>query len=176
MNWLRRLFGDHDVEYGEYRGSDFSVRIKPGSRELVTVIHTREGTVLSLGGERIGKKWQGISVHIPQEVEAARASQIGRDLETAFRALRYGYEIAYLKRVETVPETEREAAIAELRAMGYQIEVSADRRKLSLKKLPDAMHINIEIARKQAPRMKSLLESVHGTRPQFEILAKSEEF
>jgi hypothetical protein len=172
MNWLLKVLGCHGREY---RGDNFHVRIEPGFREVVSVFYTRDGTTLKLGGERIGKKWEGISVHIPQEVEAIRASQIARDLETAFQSMKYGYVIAHLLGVDDVPEVERQAAIAELRQMGYDIEVSADRKQIRQKRLPDAPCINIEIARKQAPRMMMLLQSVHGTRPRFEILAKSKE-
>jgi hypothetical protein len=173
MNWLRKLLGLRGDEYCE---SDFCVRIKRVFREVVSVMHTRDGTTLSLSGERIGRRWEGIEIHIPQEVEAARASQIARDLETAFQAMQYGYVIARKLGVDAVPETERQAAIAELREMGYEIEVSADRRQIRQKRLPDAPRVNIEIARKQAPRMMQLLQAVHGTRPRFEILAKSKEF
>jgi len=65
----------------------FSVRIKPTVREGVSVIYTRGEAGLNLSGERIGRKWEGIEVHIPSEVEAAQATQIVRDLETAFSFL-----------------------------------------------------------------------------------------
>ena len=81
MNWLPKLLGHRDREY---RGDDFSVRIQPGFRELVSVIHTRSGTTLTLDGERIGRKWEGIDVRIPEDVESERARQIGRDLETGW--------------------------------------------------------------------------------------------
>jgi hypothetical protein len=172
MNWLRKLLGYHG---NEYYGSDFSVRIEQGFREVVSIFYTRGGTAHKLGGERIGKKWEGISIHIPHAVEAAWASQIARDLEIAFRAMRYGYEIVRVAAVDSVPETERQAALAELREMGYEIEVSADRSQIREARLPGAPHLNIEAARKQAPRMMQLLQAVHGTRPRFEILAKSNE-
>lgn len=125
MNWLLKKLGHRDREY---RGSDFRVRVEPIMREAVSVIYTRQGTTLHLSGERIGRRWEGIEVHIPHEVAVEQASQIARDLETAFQALGDGYIIARLGEVEIVPETERQAAIAELQEMGYEIEVSADRQ------------------------------------------------
>jgi hypothetical protein len=173
MNWLSKLLGYHDREY---HGRDFSVRIEPIRREVVAVFHTHYGTKLRLGGERIGKRWEGIQVGIPGELEAAQVSQIVSDLELAFRAMDYGYVIVRRKGVDEVPETEREAAIAELGEMGYDIEVSADRRRITQKRKEGAPRDDIETIRKQSPRMVYLLQSVHGTRRPFEILAKSKEF
>lgn len=87
MNWLFKFLGYRE---SEYRGDDFSVRVEPILREAVSLIHTRHGASLNLSGERIGKKWQGIEVHLPAHVEPAQVPPIVRDLETAFGALRYG--------------------------------------------------------------------------------------
>ncbi len=78
--------------------------------------------------------------------------------------------------VETVPESERHAAIAELREMGYEIEVSDDRKQIRQKWRAGAPRHDTETLRRTTPRMMSLLQSVHGTRQTFEILAKSKEF
>ena len=145
-------------------------------REVVYVIHTRQGTSLNLDGQRIGRKWEGIEVFIPHEVEAARAPQIVRDLEAAFQAMDYGYVITRLGEVETVPETERQAAIAELRQMGYELEVSADRKQIRQKWILGTPKLGLEALRKTTPRYMSLLQAVHGTRRRFEILARSKEF
>jgi hypothetical protein len=130
MNWLLERLGYREREY---RGDDFSVRIEPIVREGVSVIHTRHGASLNLRGERIGRKRDAIEVHIPPDVEAAQLPQIVRDLETAFGALRYGYVIARKTVVEIVPESERQDAIAKLREMGYEIEVSADGKQIRQK-------------------------------------------
>ena len=90
--------------------------------------------------------------------------------------MQYDYVIARPLGVDVVPESERQAAIAELRDMGYEIEVSEDQKQIRQKKLPGAPPVDRETARKQIPRMVSLLQSVHGKRPRFETLAKSKEF
>jgi hypothetical protein len=164
MNWLLELLGYREREY---RGDDFSVRIESIMREGVSVVHSRHGVRLNLSGERIGGKWEGIEVHIPQEVEAAQVPSIADDLEVAFRAMGYGYVITRLAGVDVVPETERQAAIAELREMGYEIEVSTDGREIRQRRIAGAPRLDVETARKQAPRMMSLLQSVHGTRHRF---------
>lgn len=172
MNWLLKVLGYRDREY---RGDDFSVRIEPIFREVVTVIHNRQGKSLNLSGERIGKKWEGIEVHMPPDVDAAQIPQVVCDLEIAFQAMQYGYVIARKTATDTVPEEERQAAMAELNEMGYDIEISPDRRiRQTLR--AGAPRRDKETLRKQVPRMMSLIQSLHGTRPRFEILAKSKEF
>jgi len=151
-------------------------RIERIFRELVWVIHTRSGTTLTLNGERIGRKCEGIDVRIPEDVESERARQIGRDLETAFRAMEYSYVIAHLLGFDIVPENEQQAASAEFRGMGYEIEVSPDRRTIRQTRIAGTPLPGIETARTHSLRMASLLPSIRGRRPRFEILAISEGF
>jgi hypothetical protein len=169
VNWLLKLLAYRDRNY---RGDDFSVRIESIHREAVSVVHTRHRTSLNLSGERIGRKWEGIEVHIPPEVDAAQVSQIVRDLETALGAMRYGSVIA---RKAGVPEAEREAAIAELREMGFEIELLPD-RTIRQTRLEGGPRHDRETLRRTAPRIVSLMQSLRGTRQRFEILAKSKEF
>ncbi len=172
MNWLRKIFGYRDSEFD---GDDFSVRIKPIMREAVSVVYTRHPASFNLSGERIGRKWEGVQVWIPQEVEAARVPQIVRDLEIAFAMMRYGYVIVRRAGADIVPETERQAAIAELNEMGYDIEILPD-RSIRHTRRAGVPRPDFEAAQKQASRIMALLQSVHGTRQHFEILAKSKEF
>ena len=130
MNWLLKKLGYRDRKY---RARDVSVTVQPGFREIVSVIHERGGIRLHLDGERIGKKWEGISVHIPEELDPARVTQVARDLETAFQAMSYGYIIARVAGVEIVSETEQQAAMAELNSMGFDVEVSPDRKQIRQK-------------------------------------------
>jgi hypothetical protein len=173
MSWLGKLLG---YRGREYRGDKFHLRIKSGFREVVSLVYTRGDSTLTLSGELIGRKWEGIEIHIPPEIDAARASLISGDLETALRSMRYGYIITRLIGEDVVPEEERKAAIAELGEMGYDIEVSADHKQIRQKKKPGAPPIDIETLRKRTPRMMALMQTVHGTRRRFEILAKSGEF
>ena len=172
MNWLLELLG---YRGREYREDDFSVRIEPIFREVVSVIYTRQGKGLQLGGERIGKKWEGIEVQLPPTLEGAQVAQVVRDLETAFVRLRYGYVIARKTGVDTVPEPERQGALAELREMGYEIEILQD-GKIRQTKRAGAPRQDVETLRKQAPRINSLIQSLRGTRQRLETLAKSKEF
>ena len=172
MNWLRQLLG---LGGKQHRETDFSVHLKPLFRENVSVIYTRGGTSLAFAGQRIGRKWKGIEVHIPAQFESERVPQIVADLETAFRALGEGYVIARGSQSEIVPEAERQAAIAELSEMGYEVEVLTD-GKIRQTRRANAPRHDIETLRRTTPRMMSLLQAVHGTRSRLEILAESKEF
>ena len=159
----------------EYRGDNFSVQIEPNFREAIFVIYMRHGKSLRLDGEMIGRKWEAIDVRLPDTVEDAQVAQIVCDLEAALAALRIGYVIARKVGVDTVPEPEREAALAELREMGYDIEILPN-GAIRQTKRPDAPRHDIETLRMQVPRMMSLIQSVHGRRQRVETLAKSKEF
>jgi hypothetical protein len=172
MNWLLKLLGYRDRDY---RGDDFSLHIEPIMREGISVVYTRHGANFKLSGERIGGKWEGIEVLIPEEVESAQVPQIVRDLETAFEAIGYGYVIARKAGTDIVTETERKAAIAELNEMGYDIEILPNRQIRQTRKAGAPRH-DIETLGKKTPRMMSLIQSLHGTRQRFEILARSKQF
>ena len=96
-------------------------------------------------------------------------------LETAFVELGFGYVIDRRVGVDTIPDSERQAALAELREMGCEIEVLPDGRiRENLK--TGALRQDIETIRQQMPRRFSLIKSLSGTRDRIEILAKSKEF
>ena len=160
----------------EYRGDGFSVRIDQGFRELVTVVHTRDGTALKLGGERIGKKWQGIGIHLASGLDAAQVPQIVHDLAIAFEALRYGYIISRTARVDAVPESERQAALAEINELGFEIQVSADRKQVTQSRRPGVPPPDRKTSERIATRMMNLLQTVRGIRPIVEVLAISKDF
>lgn len=178
MNWLLKKLGFRGRAHRgrEYRGADFFVRIKPIFGELVSIAYKRQGDTLSLDAERIGKRWEGVSVKIPERVDAARVPQLVADLGTAFRALGDDYLIYRSLGTDTVPETERQAALTELRDMGFEIEVSPDGSQIRQKRREGAPRADAETMRKLAPRIMSLLQAARGKRERFEILARSKEF
>jgi hypothetical protein len=160
----------------EYNGNDFSVRVRPRFRENVSVIYTHHGTELSLDGERIGGRWEGVQVLIPSDLEAEKVTTLVSHLEAAFQALGLGYVIVRLAEVEHISDADRQAAMAELREMGYEMELSADRKRAQVKAIPGIPPRNRETLRIQAPRMMSLIQDVRGTRQRYQTLAKSKEF
>jgi hypothetical protein len=171
MNWLLKRLGYRDRDY---RGDGFHVRIKPGVRECICVNYTRDKTKLNLDGELIGPKWEGISVHIPPEVDAALLPQIVHDLQAAFEKMGYGYVIARKFGAEIVDERERQQAAAELWNMGYEVEILAE-GKIRLRRREGAPRQDRESLQEMTPQMISLIHAVHGKRTRHEILAKSEE-
>jgi hypothetical protein len=158
----------------EYCGDGFSVRIEPNLRELVFVIYTRAGEALKLSGERIGEKWEAISVLIPENVADIQVAEIVHDLRSAFVALHTGFVIRRKVGVDTVPEPERQAALTELRTMGFDAVIQPN-GAIRLTKRPGETLSGIEPARAQAPRIMSLIQSVHGMRARIETLAKSKD-
>ena len=168
-NLLKKLFRRDRA----YRGDGFTVQIVPGQREIVSIIHERAGVELKLGGERIGEKWDAIDVRIPEEVEATRALQVARDLEAAFQARGLGYVISRALGTEVVPETEREAAMTELREMGFKAQMSTDGKAVNTTKIPGAPQRSIEQWRSLGPRVMTLVSAIRGKHPRFEILAQS---
>ena len=167
MNSLLKLLGYRD---SKYRGSDFSVCITPRGREGVSVVYTRQGGSLNLVGERIGGKWERIELRIPTKLEATQVSQIVRDLEVAFEAMRYRYVISRNAGIEVVHEKERQAAIAQLNEMGYDVEFLPDGKIRQTPRVGAPRDLP-----KISPRMISLIQDLHGTRQRFEILARSKE-
>jgi hypothetical protein len=173
MSWLSKLLGHDDPEY---HGDDFSVKVEQGFREVVTVVHTRQGTTRRLEGERIGKRWQGIGVHLPQEMDPADVPQLVRDLEAAFRPLRYGYVISRTVQVDPVSDAEQEGAVAELNEMGFEVERSTERRGVALIPRPGVPRPDTKTAKRTAARVMSLVQALSGERPRVEILAQSKDF
>jgi hypothetical protein len=169
MNRLLKLLGYRDRDY---YGGDFFVRIKRVGREGMEISHTRNGKRLDLKANYIEDK---IDVRVPHDLEKGQVSQLVIDLATAFRAMGYGYAISRLVGVEGVPEAERQAAVAELREMGYEIKVSEDRKQIRQKRIEGSTLPDRATALKQASRMIALMQSVHGTRYRTEVLARSED-
>ena len=151
------------------------MRIESIFRELVWVIYKRQGTTHNLSGERIGRKGRGIQVFILSELDAAQISQIALDLKTAFEAMEYGYMIVRKTTVEIVPEPERQAAIAELREVGWEIKILPD-GKIRQTTRPGAPRLDIAEHRTRTPHIVTLVQTAHGRRQLVEILAKSAEF
>ena len=172
MNWLLKRLG---YDERRHRGDGFSIRIEPVFREVISIVYMRGGTTLNLSAERIGRKWKSIAVDISNEVREDQIQQVVRDLESAFGAMGYGYVISRKIGIDVVPETERQAAIAELNEMGYEIEILPN-QQIRQTRRAGAPYQDRESIRKTTPRMMSLIQSLHGRRQRFQILAKSKEF
>jgi hypothetical protein len=160
----------------EYRGIDFIIRIRPASREALSIEYIRDGSQFILDGERIGSHWEGVKAVVPRDLEDEKAAVLVTHLEAAFRALRVEFMIIRMVDAEPVNGVDRKAAISELQDMGLGIEVSSDGKQANLKKIPGASRLDPDTSRAQAVRLMSLVHNVRGTRPRFEVLAQSKEF
>jgi hypothetical protein len=164
----------------DYVANDFSVAIEQGFRELIRVVYQRAGSTLRLDGEHMsrlvpGQPTEGLYVQIPPSVAVEHLPQMIKDLEEALSALGYGYVIKRDTGIETVSETDRHRAIAELHEMGYQVEIMPD-HSIQQTRLPGASMPDAEAIRKQLPRMMALIQTVHASLHRFEVLAKTEGF
>lgn len=171
MNRFLKLLGYRDRNY---HGEGFSVHIVRTIREGVDLLYKRQSVSLTLLGERYGRGWHGIDIVIPQGVEPERLPQIVNDLETAFRAMGYDYVISCKGQGEPIPEQERQAAVAELREMGYEIEFLPDGRIHQMRRA-EGLPQDRATLRKTTARMMTLIQSLPPTRHRIEILGKSKE-
>lgn len=172
MNRLLRLLGYRDRRY---QCSEFQVSIEPVFREAASVLYTRGESKTQLNAEYIGKKSWTIGVSIPAETNEADARRIAADLAIAFNAMGYAYVIVRKVGVEVVPEEDRNAALAELKKMGYEIELLPD-GKIRQSGKRGSPPKPIDFIRKETPRMMQLMKAVHGRREKLETLAQSKDF
>jgi hypothetical protein len=91
LNLFLKLLGYRPRKYS---GDGLSVEIKSLVREGILVIYKRSGMSLNLIGERTGRKWETLQVEVPRKDDVAQVSQIAADLERAFRAMDYEYDIS----------------------------------------------------------------------------------
>lgn len=91
MSSLLKLLGYRPRKYS---GDGFSVEIQSLVREGVLVIYRRPNMSLDLVGERTGRKWGRIQIEVPENDGMTRVSQIALDLEAAFKAMDYEYDIS----------------------------------------------------------------------------------
>lgn len=158
----------------KYQGAGFAVAVEPIIREDVRVVYVSEGKTLDLDSEYIGEKWHGINVTIPAGIGHSQAETIAQRLVEALTQLGFGFVISYELDIEIVSEAERKNAIAELREIGYGIEVLADGAiRTRLIRTPNLAPAPLK---EKSLRMIRLIQAVHGKRHRFQILAKSEEF
>jgi hypothetical protein len=161
----------------KFVGDSFSVSVVEVFRELVRVIYIRDGNITALDGEHISGSEPrnlhgGIAVRIPQSVVPDKVPEMVKDLCEGLNGLEYGYFIDRLTGFETVPDSERNAAIDEMREMGYEIEMLAN-GTIRQTPMPNVPRQDMETAKSQGVRMGALIESIRGKRPQFEVLARS---
>jgi hypothetical protein len=140
-------------------------------REVVDLEYRDGSRTLSVGGELTGPRWKQINILM----SGNRWDQQALDgLAAALREHGYEYLIYTLGEEQTIPEAERDAALAELQSMGYQIEVSPDRKRIRQSLAKGANSPPRDEAKKTAPRMMKLIQTLRGTRRPMQVLRKSD--
>lgn len=106
---------------------DFKLTISQVGQEDAFVTYSSGGNQTafeaSLGrGSYFGHR--RISVHIPREMDLERAKTVVRDLALGLAELRYEYVIFRKREPRQVTQEERDAAVDQLRQMGFDLERS----------------------------------------------------
>jgi hypothetical protein len=145
--------------------------VKRTVREGVNVEYELPGRKLVLSGESVGPRWKQLNLVVNQEIllTPTELENLGKELA------RQGYEfvIFRLGPQEIVSQEEQDSALAELKQMGYQVEISSDRRTIRESRLPGIPPPSKEQARERAPRMMELVFALSGRRRPKEVLLQS---
>jgi hypothetical protein len=159
----------------DFRG--FSLRIQRGARNLASVVYEEKGRTHAFEGELVGPGWRQLNLLIPSDFVGDGPShdidRVVANLSKGIGELGYEYLIRRRGESEVIPERERKAALAELRKMGWQPEISSDHSQVELKRADGSRAPSPEEALAQSERLIRLVESLHGTRYKFEELARS---
>jgi hypothetical protein len=153
---------------------NFSVRIEKVFREAVYVVYREHDRDVKFSGELIGEKWEEINVEVTKGLPEEDLSRIVPNLAAGLAKLGYKYSIFRKGELQPIPEDERLSAIGELRQMGIDVEISADRNQIKTTPRPDWRRPSQEGAKAMAARMIELTQTARGIRATIEILARSE--
>lgn len=154
----------------DFRG--FSLRIQRGARNLASVVYEEKGRTHTFEGELTGPGWRQLNLLIPSDFSSG-IDRVVANLAKGIGELGYEYLIRRRGQAEAIPDSERRAALAELRKMGWQPEISSDHSQVELKRADGANFPSPEEAIANSERLARLVESLHGTRHKFEELARS---
>jgi hypothetical protein len=157
--------------------ANYSVQIRRGFRECVTAVYRESSGEFLFEGELSGKKWETICLGAPKNLSEKDLSRVVSNLSAALSKL--SYEFVIFKRVELgpVPENERQAAIADLKSMGYDLVVNDQNSSIQLRQRQPMNRPGLEETRREAVRQIGALRlarTATGKRHRIDILAKSE--
>lgn len=155
----------------DFRG--FSLRIQRGARNLASVVYEEKGRTHTFEGELVGSGWRQLNLLIPSDFSTTGLDRVVSNLAKGIGELGYEYLIRRRGAPEAVSEKERKAALAELRKMGWEPEISSDHTQVELKRVDGSHSPAPDEALAQSVSLARLVESLHGTRYKFEELARS---
>lgn len=111
-----------------------------------------------------------VDVRIPSGLSEDKVADVVPKLSEALRSLSFEYLLYRVGESEEVPEQERNAAINELRIMGFDVQVMPN-GQVRLKGASGRPFV--ERAKPNVQRWMYLLRAARGRRPKYTILARS---
>jgi hypothetical protein len=151
-----------------------TIQFRNRHRECVEVEYRDPNTTVVLDGEFVGPKWKQLNIAISDKINLGE--QTLDNLVAELRRQNYDFVIYRLGEEEQIPEAERQSALHELTVMGYQVEVSPDRKQIRLS-LADKGTSSLkprDKTREHGPQMMKLIKNVRGVRRSMHILRKSD--
>jgi hypothetical protein len=115
-----------------------------------------------------------ISVKVPRELPNEQIRDLVSNLSSGLKTLRYEYLIYRKGGPQTVPEEERNAAIAELRQMGFEILESSGPGKIGRAVTHNWERTSRKEGKARLSLVQSLMAKASGVRENIEVLARSD--
>jgi hypothetical protein len=142
----------------------FAVKVAQVFREEASIVYVEGDREWRFPAERTGSGWRSLDILIDGSAFVEETPRIVTNLRIALDRLGYGYVIRRELPPLKVPDAERDAAIAELRAKGFKLRPRSG-------KVPEHWMGGTAIA--DLLRVAGLVAAAKGIRTQYEVLAKS---
>ncbi len=155
----------------------FSVNISTLGREEAYVIYRSNDRQLEFAAQiGSGKRFftPRISVRVPKEMPDGDVREVIPNLALALAKLHYEYFVFRKDEPQTIPEAEREAAIAELREMGCEIKEMIGQGPMQRAVVNNWPRFSEEQVKTAIPRVQDLTNQARGVRESIEVLARSD--
>ena len=154
----------------------FSLAISRFGRTEVTVIYRNETRNLYFDarvGGRMFRKCR-IAVSAPSDLSPEDFQAVVPKLAEGLSRLRYEYLIFRKTNPRPIPEEERQAAITELRQMGFEIQVPAGPGQIGRAVTHSWKRTSGEQAKARISQVQSLMVTASGVLEDTEVLARSD--
>ena len=167
------MFGWPKSKSRKYKTPRFSLALGHFSRECLDATYQEGVRTIVFDGERVGKKWEQLNLRVPADLGEEALHRVLANLAEALEKMGHEFLVFRTGPAEPIPEDQQKAAIAGIRQMGMEPEVSANGSTITLKKLPGWKPPAEFDAKQQAIHMTRLLSTARGKKARIEILAKS---
>jgi hypothetical protein len=155
----------------------FSVTISIVGRNEAYVTYQGNSTQLEFSTEiGRGKKMfsSRVALEVPKEVPDEDVREIVPQLALALAKLHYEYLVFRKREFQTIPDAERESAIAELRQMGCEIKEPVGHGQVQHAVVNDWRGFSAEQTQGRIARLQDLLGKAREVRQSIEVLASSD--